>query len=92
MNILMHIREKAVSVWHRQNLPYHCIDRSYHRVPFTMKIKIKANFIVKSYNLLFIPDENVKDITIEKCSNDTKKGIVNPAPSLTSSSKIFVTK
>ena len=57
-----------------------------------MKIKIKANFIIKSYNLLFIPDENVKDITIEESSNETKERIIDPAPSLTSASKILVSK
>ena len=33
----------------RQNLPYHCIDGSYHRVPFTINIMISQ---VKSYNLI----------------------------------------
>ena len=39
-----------------------------------------------------IPDENVKDVAIKECSNETKERIVDPTPSLTSSSKILVAK
>ena len=37
---------------------------------------------------MFIPDENVKDVAIEECSHETKDGIVDPSPSLTSPSNI----
>ena len=42
--------------------------------------------------MFYIPDKNIKDVTIEEGSKETEDGVVDPAPALTSSTKIFVTR
>ena len=55
-------------------------------------LSLSKSLLVKSYNFIFILDENAKYVAIEESSKETKDGVVDPTPSLTSSSKIFVTK
>ena len=52
------------------------------------------NIIITKYTCQswYIPDEDIKDVTIEEGSKETEDGVVDPAPALTSSTEIFVTR
>ena len=52
------------------------------------------NIIITKYTCQswYIPDEDIKDVTIEEGPKQTKDGVVDPTPALTSFSEVFVTK